>query len=205
VRAINQWAAASRCGQYSGRVANEDVELARGYHERTKHSEERLRANAHGRLLRYVVRVRDSLNINVRLVRVGAAAPYLYLGRRGRYASLLERLALRAKGERAWPVGTLPAHALRPEQGRQHEALATGPARPAASPRAAHPRLEALRAPTPPVAPSGARPHTNRTCRTLSRARVQRPACPRIKSATTVGGVVSEWLASLSSDLFEWN
>ena len=43
----NQRAAASRCGQYSGRVANENVEVARGYHERTKHSEERLRANAY--------------------------------------------------------------------------------------------------------------------------------------------------------------
>ncbi len=40
-------AAAARCGQYSGRVANENVEIARGYHERTKHSEERLRANPH--------------------------------------------------------------------------------------------------------------------------------------------------------------
>ncbi len=40
-------AAASRCGQYSGRVANENVEVARGYHERTKHSEERLRASPH--------------------------------------------------------------------------------------------------------------------------------------------------------------
>ena len=33
--------------QYSDRVANENVEVARGYHERTKHSEERLRANPH--------------------------------------------------------------------------------------------------------------------------------------------------------------
>jgi hypothetical protein len=33
--------------QYSGRVANENVEVTRGYHERTKHSEERLRANPH--------------------------------------------------------------------------------------------------------------------------------------------------------------
>ena len=40
-------AAASRCGPYSGCVANEDVEVARGYHERTKHSEERLRASPH--------------------------------------------------------------------------------------------------------------------------------------------------------------
>ena len=28
-------AAGSRCGQYSGRVANESVAVARGYHERT--------------------------------------------------------------------------------------------------------------------------------------------------------------------------
>src|SRR3989442_9134819 len=27
----------SRCRQYSGRVANKNVEVARGYHERTKH------------------------------------------------------------------------------------------------------------------------------------------------------------------------
>src|SRR5437763_7740874 len=40
-------AAALRCRQYRGRVANENVEVARGYHERTKHSEERLRANPH--------------------------------------------------------------------------------------------------------------------------------------------------------------
>src|SRR5262249_31491864 len=40
-------AAALRCRQYSGRVANENVEVARSYHERTKHSEERLRANPH--------------------------------------------------------------------------------------------------------------------------------------------------------------
>jgi endonuclease YncB( thermonuclease family) len=54
----------------------------------------------YGRLLRYIVRAKDGLNVNVRLVRVGAAAPYFYLGRRGRYASLLERLALRAKSKK---------------------------------------------------------------------------------------------------------
>ena len=34
--------------------------------------------DAYGRLLRYVFRVRDGLNVNVRLVRVGEAAPYFY-------------------------------------------------------------------------------------------------------------------------------
>jgi endonuclease YncB( thermonuclease family) len=51
----------------------------------------------YGRLLRYVIRARDNLNVNVYLVRIGAAAPYFYDGRRGRYAPLLERLALRAR------------------------------------------------------------------------------------------------------------
>jgi hypothetical protein len=40
----------------------------------------------YGRLLRYVVRAKDHLNVNIRLVAVGAAAPYFYRGRRGRYA-----------------------------------------------------------------------------------------------------------------------
>lgn len=51
----------------------------------------------YGRLLRYVIRARDGLDVNVYLVRVGAAAPYFYDERRGRYAALLERLALRAR------------------------------------------------------------------------------------------------------------
>jgi micrococcal nuclease len=54
----------------------------------------------YGRLLRYVVRVRDGLNVNERLVAVGAAAPYFYRGRRGRYAATLEALAVRARAER---------------------------------------------------------------------------------------------------------
>jgi endonuclease YncB( thermonuclease family) len=37
----------------------------------------------YGRLLRYVVRASDGVNVNVRLVAVGAAAPYFYDGRRG--------------------------------------------------------------------------------------------------------------------------
>lgn len=55
------------------------------------------RVDAYGRLLRYVIRVRDDLNVNVYLVRVGAAAPYFYDGRRGQYAALLDRLARRAR------------------------------------------------------------------------------------------------------------
>ena len=53
--------------------------------------------DSYGRLLRYVTRARDSLNVNIRLVEIGAAAPYFYRGRRGRYAARLVRLALRAR------------------------------------------------------------------------------------------------------------
>src|SRR6476619_2539271 len=36
------------------------------------------RVDRYGRLLRYVLRVSDGLNVNLRLVTVGAAAPYFY-------------------------------------------------------------------------------------------------------------------------------
>jgi endonuclease YncB( thermonuclease family) len=39
------------------------------------------RVDQYGRLLRYVVRLNGAVNINIRLVAVGAAAPYFYLGR----------------------------------------------------------------------------------------------------------------------------
>src|SRR5436305_2130841 len=50
----------------------------------------------YGRLLRYVIRVRDSLNVNVFLVKHGDAAPYFYAGRDGRYAGQLRYVAFRA-------------------------------------------------------------------------------------------------------------
>ena len=55
------------------------------------------RVDRYGRLLRYVIRARDGLNVNIYLVRVGAAAPYFYDGERGKYAALLDRLARRAR------------------------------------------------------------------------------------------------------------
>jgi micrococcal nuclease len=58
------------------------------------------RVDEYGRLLRYVIRARDNLNVNVYLVRVGAAAPYFYDERRGAYANILERLARRARARR---------------------------------------------------------------------------------------------------------
>jgi endonuclease YncB( thermonuclease family) len=71
------------------------------------------------RLLRYVIRVKDGLNVNVQLVRVGAAAPYFYAGRRGRYANLLERLALRARAKKLGLWGACPHTPYDPNHGVQ--------------------------------------------------------------------------------------
>jgi endonuclease YncB( thermonuclease family) len=75
------------------------------------------RVDQYGRLLRYVVRVKDGLNLNVQLVRVGAAAPYFYEGRRGRYAALLERLALRARARKVGLWGRRPHTPYDPTRG----------------------------------------------------------------------------------------
>lgn len=76
----------------------------------------------YGRLLRYVFRVRDGLNVNVQLVRVGAAAPYFYDYRRGRYAGLLVRLALRARARHLGLWGRCPGTPYDPNHG-----VSTGP------------------------------------------------------------------------------
>jgi endonuclease YncB( thermonuclease family) len=77
------------------------------------------RIDEYGRLLRYVIRVRDGLNVNVRLVAVGAAAPYFYRGRRGRYGALLDRLARRARARRLGLWGACPGTPYRPTTGVQ--------------------------------------------------------------------------------------
>ena len=70
----------------------------------------------YGRLLRYVVRARDGLNVNVQLVKVGAAAPYFYDGRRGRYAVLLDRLARHARADRLGLWGACPGTPYDPDR-----------------------------------------------------------------------------------------
>jgi len=81
------------------------------------------RVDEYGRLLRYVIRARDRLNVNVYLVRVGAAAPYFYDGRRGRYAALLDRLARRARARHLGLWAACPRTPYHPDRG-----VATGPA-----------------------------------------------------------------------------
>ena len=66
------------------------------------------RVDHYGRLLRYVIRVRDGLNVNVALVRRGIAAPYFFDADRGRYARLLVKLALRARARHLGLWGACP-------------------------------------------------------------------------------------------------
>ncbi len=78
--------------------------------------------DSYGRLLRYVVRVRGNLDVNVQLVRVGAAAPYFYDYRRGRYAGLLVRLGRRARSRHLGLWGRCPGTPWDPNHG-----VSTGP------------------------------------------------------------------------------
>jgi micrococcal nuclease len=81
------------------------------------------RVDQYGRLLRYVTRIRDGLNVNVYLVRVGAAAPYFYRHRLGRFAPALDRLARRARARRLGLWGACPGTPYDPYRG-----VSTGPA-----------------------------------------------------------------------------
>jgi endonuclease YncB( thermonuclease family) len=82
------------------------------------------RVDRYGRLLRYVIRVRDGLNVNVRLVAVGTAAPYFYFGRHGRFARRLDLLAGRARAHHLGLWRACPGTPYRPTA-----AVATGPPR----------------------------------------------------------------------------
>jgi endonuclease YncB( thermonuclease family) len=75
------------------------------------------RVDRYGRLLRYMIRARDGLNVNVYLVRIGAAAPYFYDGQRGRYAALLDRLARRARARHLGLWGACPHTPYDPYRG----------------------------------------------------------------------------------------
>jgi endonuclease YncB( thermonuclease family) len=77
----------------------------------------------YGRLLRYVIRVRDGLDVNVFLVTRGDAAPYFYRGRAGRYARVLTRDALRARAAHRGLWGACPHTPVEFDRG-----VDTGPA-----------------------------------------------------------------------------
>jgi endonuclease YncB( thermonuclease family) len=66
------------------------------------------RIDQYGRLLRYVIRASDGVDVNIRLVAVGAAAPYFYAGRKGEFANRLEALAKLAKAKKLGLWGACP-------------------------------------------------------------------------------------------------
>lgn len=75
----------------------------------------------HGRLLRYVFA--GERNVNLHMVRAGAAGVYLYRGARGRYADDLMTAALTARREKAGLWGVCHSTSFDPRRG-----LDTGPA-----------------------------------------------------------------------------
>jgi micrococcal nuclease len=81
----------------------------------------------YGRLLRYIER--GGVNVNVELVRRGAAAPYFYGGDRGRYALNLEKAARHARAARRGLWAACPAAQLDPVH-----AVTTGQSGPASTP-----------------------------------------------------------------------
>jgi endonuclease YncB( thermonuclease family) len=70
------------------------------------------RVDRYGRLLRYVKR--NGVNVNLELVRRGAAAPYFYRGKAGRYAGALMRAALGARAARRGLWRVCPSTDLNP-------------------------------------------------------------------------------------------
>jgi endonuclease YncB( thermonuclease family) len=122
----------------------------------------------YGRLLRYVVRAEDGLNVNVQLVRVGAAAPYFYEGRRGRYASLLERFTLRARATKLGLWGRCPHTQYDPTRGVSTMRGSSS----WASPRR-RPGADSRRARLPPGRPRPRRASGERRARSRSRRRAR--------------------------------
>lgn len=70
------------------------------------------RVDRYGRLLRYIFR--GTVNVNLELVRLGAAAPYFYHGDRGRYADALMTAATAARSAKRGLWGACPGTALDP-------------------------------------------------------------------------------------------
>jgi endonuclease YncB( thermonuclease family) len=77
------------------------------------------RTDRYGRLLRYVKR--DGVNVNIELVRLGAAAPYFQRGNRGRYAGSLVRAARKERATKQGLWKACPSTVLNPNR-----AVATG-------------------------------------------------------------------------------
>jgi endonuclease YncB( thermonuclease family) len=71
------------------------------------------RTDRYGRILRYIKR--NGVNVNLELVRRGAAAPYFYRGDRGRHSAALMRAAQGAKASKLGLWKACPTTVLRPD------------------------------------------------------------------------------------------
>ena len=114
------------------------------------------RVDRYGRILRYLKR--GSMNVNIELVRRGAAAPYFYRGDRGKYANQLVAAASAAKAARRGLWGTSPHTILDPD--RANETGTCGP-----SPTPPPPPLVPLVPPSPsPPTPGDCDPNYSGGC-----------------------------------------
>ena len=82
----------------------------------------------YGRLLRYVRR--NGLNVNLELVRRGAATPYFYRGDRGRYAALFLRAARTSRAEHVGLWRACPSTRLDPDRAADTGRSGPGPSAP---------------------------------------------------------------------------
>ena len=87
------------------------------------------KVDRYGRLLRYVRR--NGVNVNIELVRRGAAAPYFYRGERGKYAGRLNAAVASATASKRGLWKACPGTTLNPDQAI--ETSASGPNREAAT------------------------------------------------------------------------
>jgi len=85
------------------------------------------KVDAYGRLLRYVFK--GKTNINLEMVKIGAAAPYFYRGELGRYSDRLLKAAENAKAQGLGLWGACPGTKLDPNRAlttRQTQPTPTG-------------------------------------------------------------------------------
>jgi endonuclease YncB( thermonuclease family) len=78
------------------------------------------RVDQYGRLLRYVVRVRDGVNVNIRLVAVGCRGALLLPAPQRALRQASKRARPPCKGKEARPLAGMSAHALQPVQGARN-------------------------------------------------------------------------------------
>jgi micrococcal nuclease len=97
--------------------------------------------DGYGRILRYIWR--GGVNVNVELVRRGAAAPYFFRGQRGKYAAQLLAAAVTARAARRGLWGASPRTRLDPD--RPVETGKCGPEPPPNRPRRARPAIRTMR------------------------------------------------------------